>query len=145
MNDWLLPILAVSFFYSLGQVYIRSCNLLSVDYRSLIVYYYLINGIFGIFLYLYFTHYETVSLEVTLNTFTTIFMAVFLFAVGTIFLIYSIYCKANLGILNTVRTSTQVILTLLLGYIYFNEQLTNYQLIGSILIIIGILMVYNIN
>lgn len=141
MNDWLLPILAVSFFYSLGQVYIRSCNLLSVDYRSLIVYYYLINGIFGIFLYLYFTHYETVSLEVTLNTFTTIFMAVFLFAVGTIFLIYSIYCKANLGILNTVRTSTQVILTLLLGYIYFKEMITMKQFLGVIVSLLGIALI----
>ena len=53
MNDWLLPILGVSLFYSLGQVYIRSCNLLNIDYRSLMVYYYLINGIFGICLYLY--------------------------------------------------------------------------------------------
>ena len=141
MNDWLLPILAVSFFYSLGQVYIRSCNLLSVDYRSLIVYYYLINGIFGIFLYLYFTHYETVSLEVTLNTFTTVFMAVFLFAVGTIFLIYSIYCKANLGILNTVRTSTQVILTLLLGYIYFKEMITMKQFLGVIVSLLGIALI----
>ncbi len=141
MNDWLLPILAVSLFYSLGQVYIRSCNLLSVDYRSLIVYYYLINGIFGIFLYLYFTHYETVSLEVTLNTFTTIFMAVFLFAVGTIFLIYSIYCKANLGILNTVRTSTQVILTLLLGYIYFKEMITMKQFLGVIVSLLGIALI----
>tara|TARA_B100001175_G_C19501756_1_gene638465 strand:+ start:298 stop:726 length:429 start_codon:yes stop_codon:yes gene_type:complete len=141
MNDWLLPILAVSLFYSLGQVYIRSCNLLSVDYRSLIVYYYLINGIFGIFLYLYFTHYETVSLEVTLNTFTTVFMAVFLFAVGTIFLIYSIYCKANLGILNTVRTSTQVILTLLLGYIYFKEMITMKQFLGVIVSLLGIALI----
>jgi drug/metabolite transporter (DMT)-like permease len=141
MNDWLLPILAVSFFYSLGQVYIRSCNLLSVDYRSLIVYYYLINGIFGIFLYLYFTHYETVSLEVTLNTFTTIFMTVFLFAVGTIFLIYSIYCKANLGILNTVRTSTQVILTVLLGYIYFREMITMKQFLGVIVSLLGIALI----
>ena len=141
MNDWLLPILAVSLFYSLGQVYIRSCNLLSVDYRSLIVYYYLINGIFGIFLYLYFTHYETVSLEVTLNTFTTVFMAVLLFAVGTIFLIYSIYCKANLGILNTVRTSTQVILTLLLGYIYFKEMITMKQFLGVIVSLLGIALI----
>lgn len=141
MNDWLLPILAVSLFYSLGQVYIRSCNLLSVDYRSLIVYYYLINGIFGICLYLYFTHYDTVSLEVTLNTFTTVFMAVFLFAVGTIFLIYSIYCKANLGILNTVRTSTQVILTLLLGYIYFKEMITMKQFLGVIVSLLGIALV----
>jgi len=141
MNDWLLPILGVSLFYSLGQVYVRSCNLLNIDYRSLIVYYYLINGIFGICLYLYFTYYDTVSLELSLNTFTTVLITVFLFAVGTIFLIYSIYCKVNLGIMNTVRTCTQVILTLLLGYIYFKEMITMKQFLGVIVSLLGIALV----
>ena len=75
----------------------------------------------------------------------TIILTTILFAIGTIFLFYSISMKIELGIMNIIRVALQIILTMILGYIYFNEQLTNYQLIGSIFIIVGILMVYNIN
>jgi drug/metabolite transporter (DMT)-like permease len=75
----------------------------------------------------------------------TILLTTILFMTGTTFLFYSISRKVELGIMNTVRTALQIILTVLLGYLYFNERFTCYQIIGSGLIILGMLMVYNSN
>ena len=62
--------------------------------------------------------------------------------IGHFHLFYSISRKVELGVMNTVRTALQIILTILFGYLYFNEQLSHIQLLGSILVILGIFLVY---
>ena len=141
--NWLLGVVGVAFFYSMAQIYTRICLNSKIDYRVLVAYYLLICGLFGILMMSYL-YIDNKNIEIN-GKLLTIILTTILFAIGTIFLFYSISMKIELGIMNIVRVALQIILTMVLGYIYFNEQLTNYQLIGSILIIVGILMVYNIN
>ena len=141
--DWLFGVFGVAFFYSLAQIYTRKCLNSKIDYRVLVAYYLLICGLFGILMMSYL-YTDNRNIEIN-GKLLIIILTTILFVIGTIFLFYSMSRKIELGIMNMVRIALQIILTMILGYIYFNEQLTNYQIIGSILIIVGIIMVYNVN
>ena len=81
------------------------------------------------------------KLSINNKDITSILLPTILFAIGTVFLFYTISQKVNLGIMNTIRTSSQVIITLVLGYLYFNENITIKQLIGIIFVLGGIVLV----
>lgn len=139
--DWLFGVFGVAFFYSMAQIYARICLNSKIDFIVLTTYHLLFCGLLGILMMSYL-YIDNRNIEIN-GKISTIILTVLLFVTGTTFLFYSISRKIELGIMNTVRTALQIIFTIILGYLYFDERITLYQLIGSILIITGILMIYN--
>lgn len=138
--NWLFGVIGVALFYSLAQIYARTCLNSKIDFKVLMVYYLLICGFFGLLLFSYlYAHNAKIEINGELRT---ILLTTILFIIGTMFLFYSISTKIELGVMNTVRTALQIMLTTLFGYLYFNEQLSFIQLVGSILVILGIFLVY---
>lgn len=138
--NWVLSILLVSLFYSMAQIYARVCLNSKINYDVLNSYYLLICGFVGL---IYFCILKINNVNTNINgEYLPLFLTSAFFIIGTILLFYSISKKVNIGILNAVRTASQIILTVLLGYIYFNENTTLIQLIGIILIIVGIFLVF---
>ena len=138
--DLLISIFFVAFFYSIAQIYARICLNSKVDYKIVNTYYLLICGFIGLISFCVL-RMNNVNTDIN-GEFSSLFLTSAFFIIGTIFLFYSISKKVNIGILNTIRTALQIILTVLLGYLYFNEKITLMQIIGIILIIVGIFLVF---
>ena len=138
--DWLISIFFVAFFYSIAQIYARICLNSKVDYKIVNTYYLLICGFIGLISFC-FLKINNVNTDIN-GEFLSLFLTSTFFIIGTIFLFYSISKKVNIGILNTIRTALQVILTVFLGYLYFNETITMVQCLGIVLIISGIFLVF---
>ena len=138
--NWLFGVIGVALFYSLAQMYARTCLNSKIDFRVLMAHYLLICGFFGLLLFSYL-YAHNAKIEINGN-FKTILLTTILFIIGTMFLFYSISRKIELGVMNTVRTALQIMLTILFGYLYFNEQLSKIQLLGAVLGIVGIFLVY---
>jgi uncharacterized membrane protein len=138
--NWIFSALTVSLFYSLASIYTRSCFKLNIEFNTLVSYYFLFNGIIGLTFIMYLL-LNNKNLSVDNNHITSILLPTILFAIGTVFLFYTISQKVNLGIMNTIRTSSQVIITLVLGYLYFNEKITIKELIGIVFVLGGIVLV----
>jgi drug/metabolite transporter (DMT)-like permease len=137
--DWLLGVLGVAIFYSLAQIHARKCLNSKIDYRVFLAYYLIICGILGIIMMTYL-YVDDVKLEIN-GKLDTIVLTTMLFVVGTTSLLYSISRKIELGIMNTVRTALQIIITIILGNIYLKEEITKKQLMGTMIIIVGMIMV----
>ena len=138
--NWIFSALTVSLFYSLASIYTRSCFKSNVEFNTLVSYYFLFNGIIGLTFIMYLL-LNNKKLSINNKDITSILLPTILFAIGTVFLFYTISQKVNLGIMNTIRTSSQVIITLVLGYLYFNEKITIKQLIGIVFVLGGIVLV----
>ena len=138
--NWVFSVLIVSLFYSLASIYTRSCFKSNVEFNTLVSYYFLFNGIIGLTFIMYLL-LNNKNLSLNNKDITSVLVPTILFAIGTVFLFYTISQKVNLGVMNTIRTSSQIILTLFLGYLYFNESITIKQLFGIIFILGGIVLV----
>ena len=137
--NWVASVFIVSIFYSFAQIYTKYCSSNNIDLQMFLMYFFLIYGVIGLF-FLGNLYWKKKNLALEKNI-PHIVVTSALFALGTIFLIYSIYKQVNIGILNTVRTSFQIIVTLILGYYYLNETITYTQLLGVVLCILGITLV----
>lgn len=138
--NWIFSALIVSLFYSLASIYTRTCFKSNIEFNTLVSYYFLFNGIIGLTFIMYLL-LNNKNLSVDNKHITSILLPTILFSIGTVFLFYTISQKVNLGIMNTIRTSSQVIITLVLGYLYFNEKITIKQLIGIVFVLGGIVLV----
>lgn len=137
---WLFGVIGVALFYSLAQIYTRICLNSNIDFKVLTAYYLTLCGFFGLLMLSYlYAHNEKIEINGELRT---ILITTILFIIGTIFLFYSISTKIELGEMNTVRTALQILFTILFGYLYFKEKLSNVQLLGVVLVILGIFLIY---
>jgi drug/metabolite transporter (DMT)-like permease len=138
MEKWIISILVGVLFFVSGQVYLRKSFDTDSNYFTTAIIFSLAIGATSLVL-LFLSQLHSPELLMYNNSkLLNAAMAGLLFFIGNLFWIYSISTKKSLGNIRVIMAGFETFMLFLVGYFYFNEIINSKQVIGALLILLGI-------
>ena len=138
MEKWIISILVGVLFFVSGQVYLRKSFDTDSNYFTTAIIFSLAIGATSLVL-LFLSQLHSPELLIYNNSkLINAAMAGLLFFIGNLFWIYSISTKKSLGNIRVIMAGFETFMLFLVGYFYFNEIINSKQLMGALLILLGI-------
>lgn len=135
MENWILFVLISIIFFVLGQTFLK------FDKNNGIIsccYFTISTGVIG-FLTLIYLLNNNINNDIKIdNKIIYSSLAGILFFFGNLFWIYSIKDAPSLSLIRVIMAGGETALLLLVGYLLFNQYLSLRQVIGTILILLGV-------
>jgi uncharacterized membrane protein len=133
--DWLYTIFIGTIFFILGQLFLRksfdtenSPIQVSLLFSSAI-------GIFSILTIIYMYNQKGINFNYDI---INPILAGLVFFIGFFFWIQTISSKESLGLIRIAMAGFETIILFVLSHLFFNDMITLKQLIGTIIILLGI-------
>jgi drug/metabolite transporter (DMT)-like permease len=138
MEKWIISILVGVLFFVSGQVYLRKSFDTDSNYFTTAIIFSLAIGATSLVL-LFLSQLHSPELLMYNNSkLLNAAIAGLLFFIGNLFWIYSISTKKSLGNIRVIMAGFETFMLFLVGYFYFNEIINSKQVIGALLILLGI-------
>ena len=138
MENWIISILVGVLFFVSGQVYLRKSFDTDTNYFTTAITFSLAIGVTSLLL-LFISQLHSPELLIYNNSkLINAAIAGLLFFIGNLFWIYSISTKKSLGNIRVIMAGFETFMLFLVGYFYFNEIINSKQVIGALLILLGI-------
>jgi drug/metabolite transporter (DMT)-like permease len=138
MEKWIISILVGVIFFVSGQVYLRKSFDTDTNYFTTAITFSLAIGATSLLL-LFISQLHSPELLIYNNSkLINAAIAGLLFFIGNLFWIYSISTKKSLGNIRVIMAGFETFMLFLVGYFYFNEIINSKQVIGALLILLGI-------
>jgi len=138
MEKWIISILIGVIFFVFGQVYLRKSFDKDSNYFTTAITFSLAIGATSLLLLLLSQLHSKELLIYNEPKLKNAAIAGFLFFIGNLFWIYSISTKNSLGNIRVIMAGFETFMLFLVGYFYFNEIINSKQVIGALLILLGI-------
>jgi drug/metabolite transporter (DMT)-like permease len=135
--NWLYSILIGTCFFIGGQLFLRKTfeGNSSLDYFNVSLWFSFTIGILSFFALAYEWYQEQLTMD---NRIWNPILAGALFFIGFFFWIATISSKESLGMIRVAMAGFETVLLFLLSYLFFNDAITYKQMLGSVVILIGI-------
>ena len=147
MNYIILASIA-AFFYAIGElVYKYKISGMKININKILSFAWIYGGLFGLILLIYEHKYGGNDINIPLKFhYYIIIFSLFIF-IGNIIYWHSCSMTTNPSLSRSIFTSISLIVLIIISIIYFKSIITVSQLIGIIIIFIGVLLIceFNIN
>ena len=135
------PILIATLFFVVGQVFLKKSFNNDNDFVDTTLYYNAFMGILSFVLLM--IKYRNNTLNTNLQKITYSSIAGVLFFVGVLLWVYTISTNKPLSIISVLMAGFETVLLILLGYFLFSHKLNWREILGILIILIGVYLVGN--
>lgn len=135
--NWLYSILVGTCFFIGGQLFLRKTfeNKDSIDYFNTTLLFSSAIGILSLFVLGFQMYIGNVSID---SRIWNPILAGIMFFIGFFFWIATISSKESLGMIRVAMAGFETVLLFLLSYLFFSDVITYQQMIGSVIVLLGI-------
>ena len=138
-NLWIILSIVACFLTALKVNLFNVISLLKKNSLLIVSLFYLCAGLFGLFFFM-LTNKSQINLNYDFKTIILILFTGFILLITTTLVIYTLKITPNLAYTHSI-INLNIIITIILSYLVFNQKLNKFTLFGMLLSLLGIIIV----
>ena len=138
-NLWIILSIVACFLTALKVNLFNVISLLKKNSLLIVSLFYLCAGLFGLFFFM-LTNKSQININYDFKTIILILFTGFMLLITTTLVIYTLKITPNLAYTHSI-INLNIIITIILSYLVFNQKLNKFTLFGMLLSLLGIIIV----
>jgi drug/metabolite transporter (DMT)-like permease len=138
-NLWIILSIVACFLTALKVNLFNVISLLKKNSLLIVSLFYLCAGLFGLFFFM-LTNKSQININYDFKTIILILFTGFILLITTTLVIYTLKITPNLAYTHSI-INLNIIITIILSYLVFNQKLNKFTLFGMLLSLLGIIIV----
>ena len=138
-NLWIILSIVACFLTALKVNLFNVNSLLKKNSLIILSLFYLCAGLFGLFFFM-LTNKSQININYDFKTIILILFTGFILLITTTLVIYTLKITQNLAYTHSI-INLNIIITIILSYLVFNQKLNKFTLFGMLLSLLGIIIV----